>query len=415
MAIVGLRNTTNFITNQRPENWREAILLLYPNAGEGSKAPLTALTSLMQSEKTDDPTFHWWEKEFEDRRYRLTSAITNVATSIPIDTTYRSDGSFSIKIGDMILLENTGEIVRVVSTPTVNTAITVVRAQGGTSNVAIDPTLAGVNPFMTVIGSAFEEGSVAPDGVSWDPVERVNYCQIFRSALEITRTAQKTRLRTGDAVKEARRECLEYFSVDMERAFWFGRGVVTTLNGRPLRYTDGVVRQITARAPNNVVAVQASGALSMLAFEQFLLTAFAFGSSEKMAFCSNRTLMALQQCIRKNSQFQVQTGIKEYGMQVMRIISPFGTLVLKPHPLFNQMVQGTTAGTAYNAVENNLYVLDMKYIKYRYVDDVMPQGNLQAIGQDALKSGFLAECGIELNMSKAHAILTGIKTGIIDP
>lgn len=54
MAINGLRTTANFVTDQRPKNWRETILLLYPNG----KAPLTALTSLMKSEKTDDPEFN---------------------------------------------------------------------------------------------------------------------------------------------------------------------------------------------------------------------------------------------------------------------------------------------------------------------------------------------------------------------
>ena len=32
--ILGMRTTANFVTNQRPENWRETIMLAYPNSAE---------------------------------------------------------------------------------------------------------------------------------------------------------------------------------------------------------------------------------------------------------------------------------------------------------------------------------------------------------------------------------------------
>lgn len=408
MPVQGLRTTGNFITNQRPENWREALLMLYPNAGEGQKAPLTALTSLMASEKTDDPIFHWWEKELDDRRVVLGANMLVGDTTI----TLTLDGT-SLKPNDLLLVEQSGEIVRV-ATIVSDTSITIVRAQAGTTAVAVNPATAGVNPNLSVIGSAFEEGSLSPNGVSWDPTERFNYTQIFRSSLEITRTAQRTRLRTGDAVKEARRECLEYFSVDIERALWFSRASVSTLNGRPFRTTDGIVRQITSRAPGNVVALS-GGNLSMTQLEIYLRDMFAFGSSEKMGFCSNRVILAIQQAIRRNSEYTIMTGIKEYGMRVMRLVCPFGELVLKPHPLFNQMTGALNGGTFYDAVDGNLYVLDMGKLKYRYIDDITPQGNLQAVGQDAMKSGYLAEIGLEVQHAKAHYIVTGIRQGVVDP
>ena len=96
---------------------------------------------------------------------------------------------------------------------------------------------------MFVIGSAYEEGSVAPTSLAYDPTKINNYCQIFRSTLSITRTAMRTRLRTGDAVTKAKRECLEYYTVDMERAFWFNREkALISLNGNPARMTTGIVQ-----------------------------------------------------------------------------------------------------------------------------------------------------------------------------
>ena len=68
MAIQGLRDTSNFVANQAPENWREAILRLMPNSAQAAKAPLTALTSKMKTESTNSRIFHWWENSTETRR-----------------------------------------------------------------------------------------------------------------------------------------------------------------------------------------------------------------------------------------------------------------------------------------------------------------------------------------------------------
>src|SRR5204862_3920179 len=80
MPILGFRHTANFVTNERPENWRQAILREYPNG----TAPLFALTSLMKSESTDDPVFHWWQKNFDNRRLKFCGALTNVATAVTV-------------------------------------------------------------------------------------------------------------------------------------------------------------------------------------------------------------------------------------------------------------------------------------------------------------------------------------------
>ena len=52
-GFLGMRGTGDWATDQRPKNWRETILFLYPNG----KMPLTAIMSKMKSEKTDDPQY----------------------------------------------------------------------------------------------------------------------------------------------------------------------------------------------------------------------------------------------------------------------------------------------------------------------------------------------------------------------
>jgi hypothetical protein len=417
MPILGLRTDENWIANQRPQNWRETVLMLYPNSSELNKAPLTALTSVMKSESTDDPVFHWFEKNFEVRRLKLTGDITNVATTIAVSNAVDNGWSsaFSIKGGDVLMIEATGEIVRVSADPTVDNSIVVTRAQGGTTGTAV--TFATQNPYLTVIGSAFEEASLAPTGVNFDPTEKYNYTQIYRSTLEMSRTAQKTRLRTGDAVKEAKRETLEYFSVDMERSFWFnGARTLITINGKPARMTAGVINQITAGAPQNIIAAPADGMIDMDWLEASTQSIFKFGSSEKVVFGGNAILGALQSVIRKNSSYIISPGQKEYGMRFSRFTTPFGDLLFKTHPLFNLM-NGGTAGdgvTTFSGIANNAYILDMANVRYRYITDVEYQKDLTQIGLDGMKSGYIAECGLELNHARSHGVWVGIRGGKTD-
>lgn len=426
MPIQGLRDTTNFVTNERPENWRQGILLLYPNSARAAKAPLTALTSLMKEKSTDDPRFHWWEKELDDRRLEIDNDVALVAAAagtIETITLRANSNAITFVKGDLLYAEHTGEIMRVHADPTSNTSITVVRAVAGSTSAALDADGANVNPNLLCIGSAFEEGSLPPTGVSYDPTEFFNYTQIFRKTFEITGTAAQTRLRTVDAVTEAKRECLEYIGIDMERAFLLGRRFEGVLNGRPWRTTAGVINQIDA---NNIFAFGTeaggtAGVVTMAVLEERMMELFRFGSYEKMALCGNRALLAIQQMIRRNttSNWTASEPVKEFGMEVVKLTTPFGVLTLKGHPLMTQTAGGINdegTGTRFFAMDSWLLALDMDDVEYRYMDerDLDYESDLQANGLDGMQSGYIGECGIMLAHGKNHALWTQMFEGQID-
>lgn len=415
MAIQGLRNTgvtggtgaaNDFVAGQRPLNWREGILLLYPNG----MAPLTGLTSVMKSKSCDDPEFNWWEKSLSAQRAILGANITTTATAITLGS-----GGKSLSVGAIVYAEHTGEVMRVTAIGS-DTSITVVRDYngGGTTGTAITYNASGTNPYLVVIGTAFEEGSSAPDGMNFDPTKMTNYLQIFRNTLEMTNTAIKTNLRTGDAIREAKRECLEYHSIQMEKAFFLGKKKETTLSGKPIRMTGGILEWITTNASGNVATAEAPMTLANL--EEHLRKAFAYGSSEKMAFLGNKAMLKVQQCIRlsTNAQYVIEQGQKEFGMNVSRLLTPFGTLILKTHPLFNQISGGTSLdGTGtYVGMESWMYILDMDKLQYRYLKDrdTKYEAKYETPGQDSVKSGYISECGLEIGHASAHYILKNINT-----
>jgi hypothetical protein len=406
MAIQGLRTTTNFATDERPLSWREKILLLYPNG----QMPFLALTSVMKKRSVTDPQYNWWEKAVQSRRIALAADLTTSNTEV-----VTAAGAFGYKNGDMFLVENTDEIIYISVDPTTNTGLSVIRGFAGTTETAVDISADGVNPYLMCIGSLFEEGSLAPSGVGFDPTKVYNYTQIFRDALEATRTAMKTTLRTGDSVKEAKREALELHGMGLERAFLFGVRYEGTINGKPARMMNGIIQQI--HADNIAVATTDYGSgVTMLGLEQYMLEIFKYGSTEKMALCGNTAALTIQQIIRKNTAWQFRTGEKEFGMDVSRLISPFGTLVLKTVPMFNQIPGGTTGAAVYYGLDSWLLALDMENITYTYMEgsDTTYQPKIETNGMDGMKSGYITECSVEVHHPLTHYLIKNLAVAAAD-
>jgi hypothetical protein len=105
-------------------------------------------------------------------------------------------------------------------------------------------------------------------------------------------------------------------------------------------------------------------------------------------------------------------------MDVQRLVTPMGTLVIKLHPMFGQLTGGLNpvGGGFYPGMDNSMLILDMRFIKYRFLKgrDVTYQPNMQLPGVDGLLAGYLAECGLELNHPEAHTFLTGLRGGVKD-
>lgn len=417
MAVQGLRNTDDFVADQRPKNFREAILHLWPNG----TAPLTALRAVMRKESTDDPEFAWWRKDFPSQRVVIAgSGFDNVITTVVINTaTSETEGGATQLKKDMILLiEESDELMRITADPATDFTVLVERGFAGTTAAAVDPTVAGTNPNILVLGNAMQENSLSPTPISYNPTKVRNYTQIFRDTLGLGGTAQNTRTRTGDQLKEQKRETLELHSVGMERALWFGERSEVIAAGEVRRTTRGIVKWIEdfdGGAGTNVFDSTATP-VDMEEIEEKLELFFRYGSTEKMCFCGSRFALSIQQAIRKNSTYQFMLGQKEFGMNVMRLVSPFGELVLKTHPLFTHLTTASVGGTVYNAMIENGVILDMDAIRWRFLRarDTNYKQNLQENDRDGIKEGYLTEGGMELPRANVHFYWKGVRAAAAD-
>jgi hypothetical protein len=424
MAFLGMRGNGDWATDQRPKNWRETMLFLFPNGD----APLTALLSKMKSEKTDDPEFYWWEKGLPTQRATATGVYTDV-----LSTAYTTGGESGdvlyvkmsaadvaqFRIGHQVLLRNSDNYA-----DDTNGKVTSKITNGANSYITVslledDPTTTGIADCDTIliIGNINPEGGAMPDAIAYDPTKTYNYTQIFRNSLSITRTARKTKLRTGDQYREAKRECLQLHSIEMEKAFLWGVATEGTGdNGKPERTTDGLITAIrgssdavNAHFVTDTTVPGITGASWLDKGEEFLdyylEQIFRYGSEERMAFVGSGVILQLNKIIKLYGNYTLTPKTVSYGIKVMEWTTPFGTLYMKRHPLFS-----------YEATNRNTMVIfDPADIVYRYIDDTTfyddpDKKNTGRNRIDGTDEEYLTECGLEYHHLKKCGFLSGFGT-----
>lgn len=404
-AIVGLRGTGDWGTDERPKNFRESILWRNPNGS----ALLTALTAKMRKQSVDDPEFAWWEEELNPIRLQVTTAVTTGQTTVAIDSGDAQD----LVVGDVLLVEKTedtgytNELVRVTAV-TSATAFSISRAFGGSTAATIAD-----DAFLTRIGSAFEEGSNKANASTQNPTKFSNYAQIFKKSYEITGTAEETKARTGDPLKNDKKRKMFHLAADMELAFLFGKKAeVTGSGGKPLRSTGGLMyflAQAYAAGATHCIRLWTTTPT-----EDELLDAVykvwdydtmdGNNPTERLVFAGNAFINRLNKLARASSSTRVhfEGTVKTYGMELMKWVFPQGTIYLKSHPLMNVHPRYT----------NGAFILNPNGMIYRPVrnrdvkmDDGPGGKGIQTPGQDAKMGQWIGEVGIEWHHLKTMAYL----------
>ena len=422
MPFMGMRGTGDWVADQRPKSWREMILYRYPNG----TAPLTAIMSKMGSESVTDPEFNWWTKSLPTQR----ATVTGVYTDIALATAYVSGGAagatlyVKMSAADVAQFREGHQVLlRDASDPTVdvNAKVTSKVVNGASSYIACllleaddNSTLGDLSDcdVCMVVGNLNAEGAAMPDAIAYDPTKWYNYTQIFRTPLEITRTAMKTKLRTGDQYKEAKRECLELHSIEMEKAFMFGVASERTgTNGKPERSTMGLIPAIKAGGTVNNFSLNSGADFSGYTWLQageywldyYLEQIFRYGSREKLCFAGSGALLGINRLIKAGGNFDYTSATTDYGINITKWTTAFGTINIMTHPLFSYEV----------TTRNAMVIFEPKDIKFRYIDDTMYKADDRLTkggwtSRDGIKEEYLTEAGLEYHHPDGWAYLTGV-------
>lgn len=421
MPFLGMRGTGDWTSEERPEDYRQLMLYLFPNG----MMPITGIMSKGKKEESKDPSINWWTKDLAAQA----GAITNIYTDAAMTSAYTTGGvkgnvlfvkvavatAEHIRKGHQVTLRDSDYIDVDVNAKVLesqhngdDSRITVKLLEHDNNGATKD--LSDADRIL-VIGNINPEGGFMPDAIAYNPVLYNNLHCIARTPLSITRTARKTKLRTTDQYKEAKREALSIHGIEMENQFfWSVKSESIGENGKPERSMDGVRSFISKFASDNIsdyrYDTDYAGKSWLDAGEEWVDGAleqlYKYGTQDKIGVCGSGVLLAINKLAKNSGNFQLKARQTEYGIAIVDWVTPFGILPLKTHPLFSR--EPTTS--------NLMFVLDMPNLIYRFIDDTFfkaDDGERKGghIGKDATDEEFLTEWSLELHEARGHGLLSG--------
>jgi len=390
-GVAGLRGTGDWGTDERPKNFREGILRFNPNG----TAPIYALTSKAGEKTVDDPEYNWWCEGNVLIRLQINGSFVAGDTILVVDSadpTITTLGAnlgtaTNLKPGDILLVEPLAdqatfnhelvEVDNVIS----DTQFSVRRGAGGTTAASIAD-----NQFLTVIGSAYAEGTGVPRAVSRNPIKNNNFIQIFKDTYELTGTADETNTRTNNGYQEDKKRKSFKHASDIEWTIMFGRKAETTGdNGKPKRFAGGLREFI----PTSNTTVFASP-VTPSTFLDALAPTFDFDTGagdQRIGFAGNLALIELSKIFANEVVFNVQGTVKNYGMDFTEFRLPNGTLMLKSHPLLSR----------HGLYRKSMFVCDfdaIKYVRQKNRPNGTPKDDVQAKDEDVRRGYLQSDMGL---------------------
>ena len=292
--------------------------------------------------------------------------------------------------------------------------------ENSTSAVTVDGSSTAVN--AQVIGTAYGEGTGAPDVFSQELDNDFGFTQIFKTACEMTNTARATVYRGyADEWDRIWNLKLREHKVDIERAMLFGQRA--SVGG--VQYTEGIVGHIIAEGAAPVTdstklsyvegaAYHKSIAAGSMTYDNLLgdfevvFDPARGGSASKLALCSLPVISLFNKMgnngfidnstVSTQAQYMLERAQGSFGHKVMKIDTVHGDLTLVKEPLFRGLASTFMA------------MVDLEHVSYRPLvgnginRDTAITTNVQSADEDLRKDLILTEAGLEISLPETHAL-----------
>ena len=315
----------------------------------------------------------------------------------------------------------------------------IVRVEGAPSQNAADTTFVGkvISVSSTasnmdkvldeqrcqVIGSAYAEGTGSPDVFSDSMDDGFGYTQIFKTAAEISNTANATQLRgVSNEFDRVLAQKLREHKIDIERAMLFNQKA--RIDG--VQYSEGLIGHIIK---NSTVVDRSSAGLAyesgkayfsnykqaeltydnLLADFEVVFDPARGGSNERLSLCflplmSYFNKMGAVSCSQNStngSQYRLNMDELngQFGHKLMQLDTIHGSVYMVKEPLFRGHSDGMMA------------MADMSKVYYRPLvgnginRDTQVMTNVQSADEDLRKDMILTEAGLEVCLPESHYLI----------
>lgn len=387
MAVKGIFVSDAGALQERDTGLNSTIL----RRQRGGSVPFFALSSGMKSENATAAVVTWHEEGLKTSRFVV------VAVPDPVGNVLIVEDASAILENTVFMIEATGEYVMTLAVA--GNMLTVQRNIGGSGLFPI--VVGGPEVGMQRIGTSFEEGSERPGAVASNPFPRTNQCQIFRNAWDITGTAMATQYRFGSRLSRNKSEAAMCHAEDIERSLLWGRSHIGVVNNKPQRLMDGVIAQLRT----NFFASPAGG-LTRRSLTDYVERLFSVNiqgaSNERITFCGNVAARALEEIIRRYSVYHVELPDNEWGLRVMRYVTPFGNLTLLIHPMFNE-----SPVWSQQLISLHPAAMTMVWLRRTFEQDGDEQGKASNL-RDATSGVFTSELTVKYGVEQTGAVMEDV-------
>ena len=275
----------------------------------------------------------------------------------------------------------------------------------------------------TVIGTAFAEGTGAPDVFSQELDNDYGFTQIFKTACEMSNTARATVYRGyADEWQRIWNLKLREHKIDIERAMLFGQRA----SSGGVQYTEGLAGHIMANGQAQTIEdseqlvytegqsylkTVAAGSLSYDVLLKDLEVVFdpaRGGNTSKLALCSLPVISLFNKLgdgvgfigdsMGGSNRYNFDASQGTFGHKVMKVETVHGDLSLVKEPLFRGM-----SGEF-------MLLADLDHVSYRPLvgngvnRDTSITTNVQQADEDLRKDMILTEAGLEVTLPETHAL-----------
>lgn len=446
MSILGL-GTTDTYSTERFTSVRRSVFYANPNGA----APLVGILSMLKEEAVSDPEFVHYEKRLSLMASTTTSGnaagpFLNPVTNADLANTWTQAVATTVRVcvadRTFFRIGHQVKIGTVIGTTTDifgNVYATGTNGGGGAIqyiDIVLTSVATAIGNLTTnngievkVVGNTFAQGSTDISSQIYNlPTPIRNYTQIYRTPFALTGTLMKTPLKfdkNGAYADRAKEASLQHM-IEMEWSMIYGIKLLTqnvsisNVGLVPQYQTGGIIYWLqqwelgsvygnTAATvdtdDNKRIISNSTGVMTERLWDTLMERVFRYTSNttnEKLVLCGSGFLNVMNQLFKSKSTLmsELPTG-DTYGMDVTKVRTPFGTLYLKSHPLFNQ-----NGAWRYNAL-----ILDVNNLKYKYVTDrdTTLLANRQLPDADYRKDEWLTEAGIQVLYPESHMLIKNVQ------
>lgn len=285
----------------------------------------------------------------------------------------------------------TGEAMFV--TAVAGDVLTVTRGWGGTTAAASS----GAADTFLNLRNAQGQGTNSPTALQTTKTTKLNYCQIVKDAVSVTKTEDAVETYGGNERAYQRAKKATEHARNWEELLIHGiQGSNVAGQANPVYTTGGLDYYIQT----NVLTV--TGSLTESQWMSYLGTVFRYsvnpGRKRKVLFASQELINTINSWGTAKLQVTAtsEKASASYGIDIREYISGFGQLSVVFHPLLENGAKGTG------------YILDLDGLAIRYLRKTILETNIQAPDADVWKDQYLTEAGFAVRMELSHGRVTGV-------